>query len=326
MSLATEYQRLIREARAAQLRNDVEAVRALDNLLQAAAKNLRQIIRETPRGFGGERYRRQLLASMEQVLDEFRWDYRSLVDERIMQAARHAEERERQLFQAVLAARDGSEQVSLLNVPPGGQLDRIALLRSGAEIAASFADVPRTVLERLYSRSHRDGLNLSQRFYNLDQSARRGLLDIVADGIANGRSARQMAAAITPLLETTGVDNIRFRAMRIARTEINTAFREGHIASITKPDGTAQDWVRGVGWRLSSAHPRVDICDAWAGDNSHGLGPGNYPPGLTPAGHPNCLCYTVTLLSDAPGENFVSHEAHPDEVPESQRRYYLLKP
>lgn len=322
MSLATEYAQMIREARSLQLMQDASAVRELERLLAHTAKRLRQDVRETPRGILGERYRRELLASMEKTLDAFRAEYKNLLDDNIIRMARIAEEREKDLVKAVLYSRDGVVGGSGASAVQPGLFDGMRFPGSGNSIEISFGQVPNRVLETLYARVHEDGLRLSGRLYNLDLFSRTTVADIVTDGIATGQSARKMGLALGAALESSGVDNLRYRTFRIARTEINTAFREGHRASITEIGGKPKTWVRGMGWRLSPSHPRIDICDAWAGDDPEGLGAGNYSPNNLPVGHPCCLCFTVTLLVALPGENFVSHRARPDLVPKSQRLYY----
>ena len=322
MTLATEYAHFIRESRKAQLAHDAAAVRHLERLLTETAQRLRDDIRTTHRGILAERYRRQLLASLGNTLDTFRDDYKALLDAGIIESAKIVEAREQQLLQAVLNQRDagsGIAQGALFNVSAA---DRSAAILQGLGVDIRFGDVPRRVLETAYARTYQDGLKLSQRLYNLDLSARRELADIVTSGLATGQSAREMAKAIAPRITAEGVDNVRFRAMRIARTEINTAYREGHLATATDESGNLKPWISAVGWRLSASHPRIDICDAWAGDDSEGLGPGNYLPGNLPPGHPNCLCYTVSVLAALPDEQFIRHAAKPDLVPESQRRYY----
>ena len=303
MSLRAEYARWIRDSRGLQFALDTSAVRDLESLLERLAGRLRNEIRTIPRGILADRYRRDLLASIERALDEFRVEYTGLLNNGIAEMA------------ALAAAREGKLLGALATAGQISQLEHAILtIRLGA--------TPQRVTETLYARVHRDGLRLGQRLSRLDVGARQALAETLTEGIATGESARKLAARIAPVLEQEGVDNVRYRSMRIARTEINTAYREGHVAALTGKDGHLPSYARAIGWRLSPAHPRIDICDAWAGDDYYGLGAGNYPPGSTPIGHPNCLCYTVTLLTALPEEEFVSHRAEPGQVPESQRRYY----
>jgi len=324
VSLATDYAAYIQASRRLHLQALDGAVADLEQLLARIARDLRHAIMTTPRGILGERYRRELLASIEATLDQFRDQYKELLDDSIVKSAQIAEQREQDLLRAVLAERDQIAQPALLALPTH---EKAAMLfqEAGGRLGVSrqVAGVPERVLKAAYARTYKDGILLSQRLYSLDQVARGQLRDVVMSGIATGQSARHMAAAIKPIIQTEGVDNVRYRAMRIARTEINTAYREGHIQSVSDPEtGDLLPYVDAIGWRLSPSHPRTDICDAWAGDDTEGLGEGNYSAGNVPPGHPHCLCYTVSILAALPDQQFVARRPRPDDVPESQRRYY----
>jgi hypothetical protein len=352
MSLATDYVAYIRASRRLQLAHDANAVRDLEKLLAETAGKLRKDIADVPRGALGERYRRDALASLESSLDEFRDHYKELLDAGIIESARIVEQRERELLQAALA------DPNALPAP-----ERAGLLLESGRIETSLRNVPMVALERAYARTYTDGLKLSERLYNLDTAARKGAADIVTEGLATGMSAHRMGLRLEALLTSDvehqrsvklladriterravrkanaalpegtkpkklpsrGVDNVAYRARRIARTEINTAYREGHIAAATDENGNLRSYISAIGWRLSPAHPRIDICDVWAGDDTEDLGPGNYSPDNVPPGHPHCLCYTVSLLAALPDEQFISRAAQPDAVPDAQRKYYGL--
>lgn len=308
-----QYQQIIRDSRRAQLQNDAAAVQGLEALLTRTARDIRREIMTVPRGLLGDRYRRQLLASLDRVLGQLRDDYKGLLDAGILQAARLAEERERTLLDAAYQSRHvfAPDQALRLSAAQG-------------QAAVSFGTVPRAVLERLYARVYPDGLVLSQRLHNLDLAARRAVADEVTRAVATGASAARLAAAIAPHLTAAGTDNVHYKALRIARTEINVAYREGTVASATNPDGSLKSYLSAIGFRLSAAHPRICICDLYAGQDADGLGPGNYLPENVPtAPHPHCLCYLVTILDALPAQQFVAREPHPDQVPPGQLRYYL---
>lgn len=315
MTPAQIFFAIVQESRRRQFEHDRDAVRALEALLTQTAAELRRKLIAVPTGLRKERYRRDLLASVETTLDTFREQYRSQLDNGILESARIAVQREADTVETLVQNREGLtfEQLSA------------AIIERGAPIVApgvQFGVVPQEVLERLYARTFQDGLNLSQRLYNLDKAARTELQEIVAKGIATGQSARDMAKALTPTLEQSGVDNVRYKAMRIARTEINQAYREGHIVSATDQAGNLHPWISAIGWRLSPAHPRTDICDIWASDDSDGLGDGNYESSNVPPGHPNCMCFTVSILASMPDEQFVAMHPDPEGVPNGQLKYY----
>ena len=328
---AAEYTRLLRAARRAQLAQNEGAVRGVDALLSRVAQQLRVEIAETPRGILGERYRKTLLASIQKAANEFRDQYRSLLDSAIRQAA------------------DLSAQAE-------ATLERAATMGMTRSVAITFGSVAQQAIERAYLRTYSDGLRLSERLYKLDQETRRSLTETVMEGIAKGESAKNLGKRITTVLtanatdtvaiadrekrreeslkaareaKATGqtpkpvpqVENIKYRAIRIARTETNLSYREGQVASVTKPDGTLKDHIRALGWRLSPSHPRIDICDHWASEDT-GLGPGNYLPEDLPGGHPCCLCHVVSLLHELPEMEFVQLPPQPDKVPAGQLAYY----
>jgi hypothetical protein len=77
--------------------------------------------------------------------------------------------------------------------------------------------------------------------------------------------------------------------LRLIRTETNRAFREA-----LKQYTIGKEWVQGIKWTLSDAHPEFDICDFYANDDS-GLGPGIYTSETVPDSHPHCICYLVLV-------------------------------
>jgi hypothetical protein len=309
--LGQEYARLIRDSRGRQLVIDRNAALHTLRLLDETVAGLRRDLQTgIARGIQGARYKRDIAASIERHADELRDKFKTLLNGGITAAAANATQRESGLLAALKAGKVVQPASLIHAVYDQGRID------------VEFARVPAVVLDRLYERTFRDGLKLSQRLHNLDQDARKAIADEVYKGVAVGASSRKLAAAIETRLMAPGVDDVRYRAVRIARTEINTAYREGHIAAATGADGKPKPWLSGVGWRLSPAHPRTDICDSWAGDDTEGLGAGNYSPDNVPPGHPHCLCYTVSILAALPDQQFVAKTPLPDEVPESQRKYY----
>jgi hypothetical protein len=79
----------------------------------------------------------------------------------------------------------------------------------------------------------------------------------------------------------------RYHADRIATTEMARAWSDGFFA---KHDHDPR--VIGYRWRLSSKHPRFDICDFHATADLYGMGEGVYPKDKVPPhpAHPYCHC------------------------------------
>ena len=72
-------------------------------------------------------------------------------------------------------------------------------------------------------------------------------------------------------------------AMRLARTEINMAYRTADYERWKN-----MDFVLGIEIQLSGAHPEYDICDILQG---------KYPKSFKFTGwHPHCLCFAIPIL------------------------------
>jgi hypothetical protein len=87
-------------------------------------------------------------------------------------------------------------------------------------------------------------------------------------------------------------EKARYYADRIAITEMSRAWSDWFYAK-TYDDPL----VIGYGWRLSSSHPVVDICDFHAQVDLYGMGAGNYPKDKVPPhpAHPFCRCNLIVL-------------------------------
>lgn len=119
-------------------------------------------------------------------------------------------------------------------------------------------------------------------------------VDRLLEAVQKG-NAKAMDKAIEAFME----HKARYHAIVIARTEGAEAFREGFV----KRAEERPELVKGIGWRLSASHPRKDICDVYATQDLYGLGPGVYPPRELPrVPHPGCMCYWVTVLTEAAKE------------------------
>ncbi len=90
-------------------------------------------------------------------------------------------------------------------------------------------------------------------------------------------------------------EKARYYADRIATTESARAWSDMFYAR-----NYDDSLVIGFGWRLSTRHPRVDICDFHAKVDHYGMGAGNYPKDKMPAhpAHPFCTCNLVVLYKD----------------------------
>jgi hypothetical protein len=92
---------------------------------------------------------------------------------------------------------------------------------------------------------------------------------------------------------------VSYNHLRVARTEMLRASLTAHKLRVhfLNQMPKALNPVIGIKWNLSGSHPKLDICDEWATDDKHNLGPGVYPPTNLPMGHANDLCFTSTEMN-----------------------------
>ncbi len=180
------------------------------------------------------------------------------------------------------------------------------------QIELAYQHVNTAAVEALWARTHK-GLMLSDKIWKQSQSARDTMRDIILDGTTRGMDAvrvardlenyvklgkRTLAKDYPNMMERMGEGRIPqdlcYEALRLARTEMTNAFREG-----THATGKVTPGYSGIRWLLSSMHPVEDVCDDYAEADLYGLGPGGYPAGQEPTTpHPNCLCQSAPIMED----------------------------
>jgi len=192
---------------------------------------------------------------------------------------------------------------------------------TGAVNGSTLVRVADDAVKFTQSFMSKDGLQLSDRIWRLDNHAREAVGGAIQNAVVQGHSASQAAnellnrgEPVTAALRNkinnanastvgrsasrallTGQGSPRHNAMRVFRTEINRAHGEAYMAS------GAEDEDFG-GWRylLSPRHPEPDICNMHARVNKYGLGAGVYPSRQrTPwPAHPNTLSYVEIVFKD----------------------------
>lgn len=185
-------------------------------------------------------------------------------------------------------------------------------------VPASFATVPNDAIKAILARTFDDGLTFSDRIWKLRQYSNNVISKTIARGLAEGKSVWDIQKELEAFLLMTADEErafarvwaekhtpewkadwktrkrLKYNVERLARTEMNNAFRESAIQSAKRAP-----WVRGLKWNLSASHPKPDICDDWASADN-GMGPGVYAPNDVPQEHPNGFCYlTDELVSEA---------------------------
>lgn len=309
-----EYRKLVVEHRKRQLRITQENIERLERVFDRAAQSLAHKLESAPEESLSRDYLTALLSDIDAILAALRSDFAGLLTVAMTDAAQAAASRE-----AATAHLAGVLEDPRLRANTAQALT----LSDGKTVSVQFGIVARTAVERCASRVWSDGFKLSDRLYKLDQATRQVIGDTIVQGVAEQISAREMARRLEGSLSEAGADNPRYKAMRIARTEINTAHREAHIQSTLDPNsGKLKDYIRGIGWRLSLSHSTPDLCDIYASYDGDGLGPGNYLPGNVPSSHPHCLCMTITLLKDVESVGLPVKKPNTSDVPESEARYH----
>jgi hypothetical protein len=168
------------------------------------------------------------------------------------------------------------------------------------------------MLQVAQRRALSDELVLSQRIWRLEQDGLSHIRATLASGMANRTSATRLAQNLeqdlgagrdmprwayarlqrmTPtdrmndlsgLLKdpTQRTQGIAYNALRLARNEIQYA---NH--AVTTDIAAHSPWVIGRWVVLSPGHPKIDICDEWAGG-----GPYEKDLSVLPL-HPQCMCH-----------------------------------
>ncbi len=176
---------------------------------------------------------------------------------------------------------------------------------SGILLRAKYGTgLAKSIRKAVWNHRWEDGFTLSDRIWKTNHIMNENLKHMVEDCVNYGKSAVNFAKAVEQYLEvpgpawTTGIKpsvtgrgSIRYNALRLARTETNNAYRKAQ--DLSAKESTV---VKGTKWNLSGNHPEEDICDKWATQDLYKLGPGGYPPGKLPPGHPNCMCHLTSIL------------------------------
>ena len=157
-----------------------------------------------------------------------------------------------------------------------------------------------------FQRRRDSGMNLSQKLWNQAEDYKRGLEHTLSVAIEKGMSAVTLSKRVSKYLEdfpsmkkdygerfgrATDIHDCEYRSIRLARSEINMAYR-----SAEQMRWEQMDFIIGYEVKLSGNHnckgvPQgafYDICDELKG---------RYPKDFKWLGwHPNCRCYVVPII------------------------------
>ena len=130
--------------------------------------------------------------------------------------------------------------------------------------------------------------SLSQRVYRTRALAQNWVQRDVANGIARGDSAKQIAAVVRKHIRPNTPGGVSYAALRLGRTEVNNAF---HATSIEFSKD--RPWIKGMQWHLSAVHEvdpnQTEICERYANQ----IFDVDNVPGKP---HPQCRCFVAPVM------------------------------
>lgn len=144
------------------------------------------------------------------------------------------------------------------------------------------------------------GMLLSDKLWEQSDDYRRSLEAAISTAIEKGTSAVTLSKQVSKYLQdfpslkkdygkrfgkATDIHDCEYRSARLARSEINMAYRRAEQLRWQQ-----MDFIIGYEIKLSKRHPQPDMCDDLAG---------KYPKDFMWTGwHPNDMCYVVPILAD----------------------------
>ncbi len=169
-----------------------------------------------------------------------------------------------------------------------------------------------------------NGLGLSERLWNQSKNYKEEMEYAISSAIEKGTSAVKLSKRLSkylidfPLLKkdykerfgkAVECSDCEYRSIRLARTEINMAYRTAE-----QERWKQFDFVLGYEVKLTqNGHHVPDICDTLAG---------KYPKDFKFVGwHPNCMCYVIPILKTEE-EFWDEKESQPiNEVPDGMKEW-----
>lgn len=177
------------------------------------------------------------------------------------------------------------------------------------------------------------GLNLSKNLWSQAEDYKTALEETISLGIQKGTSAVTLSKKISQYLKdfdkiredytekfgkASRVKNCEYRSMRLARSEINMAYRTAEQERWKR-----MDFILGYEIKLSKAHKHEDICDCLAGQ---------YPKDFKWTGwHPNDMCHAVPIIMsdeefwgfDEDGNDVETSPSYVDDVPLGMKQWVI---
>lgn len=157
---------------------------------------------------------------------------------------------------------------------------------------------PNTDALKAFQQRVDKGINLSQKLWVQSQALKREIEHVISTAIDKGQPAVVLSKRISKYLsdfssmktdyaekygKAVSCHDCQYASIRLARTEINMAYRKAEQTRWQQ-----FDFILGYEVKLSKRHPAPDICDDLIG---------RYPKNFIFLGwHPNCMCYVVPLV------------------------------
>lgn len=151
---------------------------------------------------------------------------------------------------------------------------------------------------RAFQERTERGMDLSTKLWNQSGNYKQELEYAISSAIEKGTSAVTLSKRLSKYLhdfpslkadykerfgQAVTCQDCEYRSIRLARTEINMAYRTAE-----QKRWQQMDFVVGYEVKLSFSHEVTDICDS---------AQGKYPKDFVFMGwHPNCMCYTIPIL------------------------------
>lgn len=286
----SDYRTIIDRFRKLQLKLILANVHWLDGIVTDAVTEITSSVHATGGSLTSHAVMQTLLQTISDRLRFLRSDLTLGLNASMLRSAQNAADREAATAELVGAASDAR-----LLAARTLQHD----LSTGEAVKVQFSQIAHAAVDAAGNKKWQDGLTLPDRLRNLGKSAEEVVESTFKTAVVEDLSGPETAKILEEAMVADGADNPRYKVLRIARTEINSSFREANSLAVKAVDGSLKSYVQGIKWNLSLSHMIPDICDVWAADDN-GLGPGVFAPGDVPGDHPNGLCYTTTAIADAP--------------------------
>lgn len=202
--------------------------------------------------------------------------------------------------------------------------------KAGGEKHRVYYQTNSDVLKAFQQRKISGEFHLSEVLWNQSENYKTEMEYAISSALEKGTSAVTLSKRLSKYLndfdrlkddykerygKAVECEDCEYRSMRLARSEINMAYRTAEWTRYQQ-----MDFVIGYEIKLSKSHhdrmPKGDICDILAG---------KYPKTIKWTGwHPNDMCYIVPILKDE--DDFWADDDEPSknevtEVPESMKNW-----